>query len=551
MDRRSFLTSSSLAAAGLIVGASTPGSAQTPPAARRGASGPVVETSLGRVRGYMDDRVNAFRGIPYGASTAGANRFLPPAKAQGWTGVRDAVELGLRAPQLQDPRVPEFSVMDRAEPSGEDCLVLNVWTPALNDGERRPVMVWLHGGGFSSGSAGFTCYDGANLARKHNVVVVGVNHRLNIFGYLYLAEVGGVKYAGASNVGMLDIVAALEWVRDNAARFGGDPANVTIFGQSGGGQKVSALLGMPAARGLFHKAIAMSGSQVRSGTRENATRSARTVLERLGIGVDGIEQLHALSWRRIRGLLGGQGLNFGPVVDGRTIPANNFDPVATDVSIDVPLMIGSTETEQTWNANQLYDALSDAELREDVMRVLRTDGSGADQAIAVYRKNRPRATNLDLYLILISDASNFRTGTDTQADRKAAQGRAAVYKYYFQWYSPVRGGQLRSMHTMDIPFAFDNAEIAASLLGRGPEVQALADKMSAAYVAFARTGNPNDRLIPNWPAYTQGQRATMIWNDDVKVVNDPYREEKDVIAAVSGRVPPPGGRGRGAGPGTA
>jgi para-nitrobenzyl esterase len=534
MNRRSFISHSSFAAAGLLI--APRGTAAQGPAVSGRAGGPVVETAYGRVRGFEAGGVAAFLGVPFGASTAGANRFLPPQKAQAWTGLRDAVALGLRAPQLQDPRVPEFSVMDRAEPSGEDCLVLNVWTPETGAG-RRPVMVWLHGGGFSSGSAGFTCYDGANLARKHDVVVVGVNHRLNIFGYLHLAELGDSRFAESSNVGMLDIVAGLEWVRDNIERFGGDPGNVTVFGQSGGGQKVSTLLGMPAAKGLFHRAIAMSGSQVRSGTRENAGRVARTVLERLQLRPDQAGELQAMSWRRIRGLIGTGGLNFGPVVDGRTIPANNFDPVATDISADVPLMIGSTETEQTWNANQLYDPLSNEELREDLMRALRSDAAGADQAIGVYRKNRPSASNLDIYLIAISDASNFRVGTDTQAERKAAQRRAPVYRYYFQWYSPVRAGQLRSMHTMDIPFAFDNVALARPLLGDGPDVQTLADRMSASWAAFARTGNPNNPKVPNWPAFDAARKATMILNTETRVENDPYREEKAVIAAVRDRAP--------------
>lgn len=543
MDRRSFLTNSSLAAAGLVIGSQGETAAQAQ-SARGAAAGPVVETASGRVRGYMDQGVNAFRGIPYGASTAGANRFQPPQKPQPWTGVRDAVELGLRSPQLQDPRIPEFSVMDRAEPSGEDCLMLNVWSSGLGTG-RRPVMVWFHGGGFAAGSAGFTCYDGANLARKHDVVVVGVNHRLNIFGFLYLAEIGGPRFANASNVGMLDAVAALEWVRDNIARFGGDPGNVTIFGQSGGGGKVSTLLGMPAAKGLFHKAIAMSGSQVRSGTRDAANRTAQTVLERLQIRPEQAERIQQLSWRQVRGLLGGQGLNFGPVMDGKTIPAHNFDPVATEISADVPLMIGSTETEQTWNTGQLYDVLSDGELREDVMRVLQTDTAGADQAIALYKKNRPRASNLDLFLILSSDASGFRTGTDTQAERKAVQNRAAVYRYYFQWYSPVRAGQLRSMHTMDIPFAFDNTAIARSLLGNGADVQPLSDRMAASWVAFARTGNPNNPKVPNWPKFDAATKATMIFNSETRLANNPYGEEKAAIAAVRGRVAPAGGRGGG------
>ena len=260
--------------------------------------------------------------------------------------------------------------------------------------------------------------------------------------------------------------------------------------------------------------------------RENAGRVARTVLERLQLRPDQASELQTISWRRIRALIDSGGLNFGPVVDGRTIPANNFDPVATDMSADVPLMIGSTETEQTWNANQLYDPLSDAELREDLMRALRTDAAGADQAVAVYRKNRPEASNLDIYLIAISDASNFRVGTDTQAERKAAQNRASVYRYYFQWYSPVRAGQLRSMHTMDIPFAFDNVALAQPLLGNAPDVQALADRMAASWVAFARTGNPNHAGIPKWPPYDPASRAVMQFDAPPRLANDPYPAER-------------------------
>ncbi len=542
LDRRDFLTQSSVAAAGVLAARS---------GVLRAATGgaPTVETAFGRVRGYMDKGICSFRGVPYGDTTAGANRFLPPRKPQPCTGVRDAVELGHRAPQLDAPRVPEWFVMDRTEPQGEDCLVVNVWTPAL-DSQKRPVVVWLHGGGFTGGSNGFTAYDGASLARRHNVVVVGVNHRLNGFGFLYLGDLCGDKYADA-NVGMLDIVAALQWTKDNVDRFGGDPGSVTVFGQSGGGSKVSTLLGMPAARGLFHRAYAMSGSQVRSTPRDQATATARRVLEQLSISPNQIERINSLPMRQLRQLMNGGGLGgWGPVVDGRTIPAHIFDPAATDISADVPLMIGSTETEQTWNANQLYDPLTDAELREDAARAMRTTEAAAQGVIDLYKRNRPKASNLDIYLILSSDASNFRTGTDTQALRKAEQRKAPVYKYYFQWYSPVRGGMLRSMHTMDVPFVFYNHVIAASEIGTGPETAALAEKMSATLVQFAKTGNPNNRTIPNWPAYDSVVRQTMVWNNEPKIVNDPYGAEKAAIAAVprepgSGGIP--GGRGRGRG----
>jgi para-nitrobenzyl esterase len=286
----------------------------------------------------------------------------------------------------------------------------------------------------------------------------------------------------------------------------------------------------------------MSGSQVRSIPKDQATRTAEAVLARLNLRPSQVDELHKVPMRQLRDLLSENapvagGLNFAPVVDGRTIPAHIFDPAASELGADVPLMIGSTETEQTWNPNQIYDPLSDNELHDDVMRVLRTDSAGAYQVIATYRKNRPRASNLDLYLILVSDASNFRTGTDLEADRKANQRRAAVYKYYFQWYSPARDGMLRSMHTMDVPFAFANHEIAASELGHGPDQQAMADAHSGTMAAFARTGNPNNKLIPIWPVFDTTTRATMVMNSEWKVASNPYGEEKAAIAAVGGRAP--------------
>ncbi|HVZ22256.1 MAG TPA: carboxylesterase family protein [Vicinamibacterales bacterium] len=537
MDRRSFLESSTLAAAGVLIGGGRPAPAQT--VTGRNFPLPIVETAAGRVRGTIVNHVKAFRGIPYGASTAGPNRFLPPQKVEPWGRVRDARDIGPRAPQLNTPRVPEFAVMDRWEPQSEDCLTLNVWTPVANATEQRPVLVWLHGGSFSSGSAGYTLYDGANLARRHDVVVVGVNHRLNLFGFLYLGDIGGEKYATA-NAGMLDIVAALEWVRDNAERFGGDPKSVAVFGS---GEKVSTLFGMPAARGLFHRGIAMSGSQVRGIPREQATRTTERLLARLNVRPGQLDELQRISMRRLRAQIrdeGGEGaepLVYGPVVDGRTLPGHPFDPVASDLLADVPLMIGSTETEVTWNVNQFYDPLTDEQLQEDLMRALRTDAGGAQQVIAAYRTNRPTISNLDIYLIAASDASTLRTGTDLEADRKAAQRRAPVYKYYFQWYSPVRGGMLRAMHGMDAPFAFYNQDVAITEIGTGPRQVEMAERLSAALVAFARTGRPDHRLIPAWPAYDTARRQTMVMNNEWQVVSNPYGEEKAAIEAGRNRHP--------------
>lgn len=532
MNRRTFLGASSAATAGLLTGGSW--DRVLAQRAAGAASGAVVETTSGRVRGFADNQVNGFRAIPYGASTAGANRFMPPMRPAPWTGVRDAVAIGLRAPQLPSNLVPEFAVMDRTEPMGEDCLVLNVWSQGLRDGQKRPVMVWLHGGGFTGGSSGFLCYDGANLARKHDVVVVTVNHRLNIFGFLHLADIGGEKFAQASNAGMLDIVAALEWVRDNIAGFGGDPGSVTVFGQSGGSRKVTTLMGMPSAKGLFHRAIAMSGPQLRGVPRADATKTAEAVLSRLGLSASQVDRLQTVPIEQLLAVTegGGRGMQFAPTVDERTLPAHMFDPVAATMSADIPLMLGSTETEITWNARQQYDPLDESALRERVKQTLRTDDASADRVIAIYRKNRPKASNLDLFLILGSDAADQRVNGAALAERKSALGKAPVYNYYFAWYSPVREGKLRSMHCMDIPFVFENVDIAKVVLGEGRERYALADKMSRAWVAFARTGKPNHAGLPNWAPFDATRRATMVLDNECKAVDDPHREERLALKAI-------------------
>lgn len=518
-DRRSFLLSSSAA---LL------------PQLRATEAGPVAETAAGKIRGTTAGKVHVFKGVPYGASTAVSGRFLPPAKLQSWVGVRDCLELGNRAPQLRaTPLVPEYGAMERAGAFSEDCLNLNIWTQGRRDGHKRPVMVWLHGGGYATGSNGVTVNDGVDLVSKYDVVTVNVNHRLNIFGFLYLADMGGPGFASASNAGMLDIVLALEWVRDNIANFGGDPGNVTIFGQSGGGGKVSTLMGMPAAKGLFHKAIAMSGSAASGITRETASRQAQMVTQKLG--AKSAEDLQKVPVDQLLALTVGQGNvgGFGPVTDGGSLPAIPFDPVASELSANVPLLIGSTETEITWLPTTTYNPLDEGALRQKIQQAARCDAAAADRVIAVYRKNRPQASNLDLYLIMGSDFSNFRTGTDKQAERKSAPGNGPVYKYYFQWYSPVRGGALRAMHTMELPFVFHNLEIARTEVGdETPAMRALADRMSIAWVEFARNANPNHKALPQWPTFDVNRRATMIFNTETKVVNDPYREERLARAGV-------------------
>ncbi len=517
--------------AGLAAAAVTTGPAILRGATTGDSSGATVSTSYGKLRGAVQGKVQAFKGIPYGASTEGA-RFLPPAKPQSWTGVRDALELGPSSPQVPSVLIPEaMAQQPKMDANGtENCLHLNVWTPAVGSGKRPvplPVMVWLHGGGYSAGSANWNMYNGGNLAAKQDVVVVTVTHRLNVFGYLYLADLGGERFAQASNVGMLDIVAALEWVHGNIAGFGGDPGSVTIFGQSGGAGKVSTLMAMPAAKGLFQRAIVQSGSEIRGNTRERATQGAAALLATLGLKSNQVGELQKVPQAKLlEAMRATRGLALGPVVDGKSLPASPFDPTAPMISSDVPLLIGSTETEVTWSTATKYDALDDAAFQARVKESLKVDDAAAAQLIAVYKKGRPKASNLDLFLILSTDVSNFRTGTDIEAERKSALGKAPAYKYYFQWYSPVREGKPRAFHTVDIPFAFQNVEICASMVGTGVDLQPLADQVSGAWAAFARSGNPNHKGLPKWMPFNPADRATMIFNSECRAVKDPYRQER-------------------------
>jgi len=521
MNRRSFLYRGTLAASTF-----TFAKAWAAPATGD-SSGPVVETTAGKVRGAADGKVGAFRGVPYGASTAGTARFMPPEKPQPWAGVKDTIELGHRSPQGPSSLIPEVAAVDANEAMGEDCLVLNVWTPGTSR-QKRPVMVWLHGGGFTSGSGGFKIYDGANLAGKHDVVVVTVNHRLNAFGYLYLADLGGAQFASSSNIGMLDIVAALEWVRDNISNFGGDPANVTIFGQSGGGAKVCTLLGMPSAKGLVHRAVVESGAALNGIPRDAANKATEAFFAKVGLKPDQAGELQKLPVDRIvQALAAGR---FGPVVDGKTLPANPFDPAGLEISSNVPLLIGTTQTEVTFFPGQQLDPIDEAAMRTRVKQTFHSSDADTDKIIAAYKQVDPAISNIDIALESASDSFAW-TNAIAAAERKLALAKAPAYMYYFKWRSPVRDGKLKAMHCMEIPFVFENVDLGQPMTGSGHDRYALAAKISGAWVAFARTGNPNQKGLA-WPAYSTAKRATMVFDDKTEVVDDPRKAVRETLASL-------------------
>lgn len=496
---------------------------------------PIVETASGRVSGVTTAGVHVFKGIPYGASTAGANRFMPPRRPEPWMGVRDATGYAGRSPQAaagaQRPELATVWGPVDTLPVGEDCLTLHVWTPGL-DTAKRPVMVWLHGGAFSYGSANSPRYDSTNLARRNDVVVVAVNHQLNIFGHLDLSAVGGERFARSGNAGVLDLIAALEWVREHAARFGGDPGNVTIFGQSGGGGKVSALLAMPSAKGLFHKAIVQSGASVRFAEPERTTRLANSVLKHLGLGPNQLDALQALPLERLQEAVApAQGTlprpryplldryNFGPVIDGSLLPAHPFDPGAPAVSDDVPILIGGTKDKSAiflapddavWNRT-----IAEEDLRK---RLAAVAGDATDALLVYYKRRDPGASPADR-LITALTASNFGVRSTMLAERKAARGKAPVWMYSFDWETPAYEGRLKSPHSVDVPFVFDTLHVIGEA-HRKPRAQTLADRVSKAWATFARTGDPGHSTLPAWPAYDAARRATMTFDDVCRVVDD-------------------------------
>jgi para-nitrobenzyl esterase len=536
-SRREFVTR-----AGLVLATAGLGRIGRLDAIAGGPAAVLAETTYGTLRGVDVGGIKTFKGIPYGASTAGRRRFMRAADPAKWSGVRDALEYGPSAPQTNPdaprPARPRAVAAAGLPPESEDCLVLNIWTPAIRDGRKRPVMVWCHGGGFASGSGSSPITDGTNLARRGDLVVVSINHRLNVLGFTFLGELGGSHFAESGDVGMLDIVHALAWVRRNIAEFGGDPEKVTIFGQSGGGRKVGTLLAMPEAKGLFHRAIIESGATITLVEREQATRVARELITALQLPDADVRRLQEVPLDRLMAAYFAvvRAMNvdqmtqgFSPTVDGTVVPQHPFHPAASPVSANVPLMIGSTRTELTLSADEEAFSLSEDGMRRRIHDLL---GSAADETIAAYRGANPRATPSDLYFLIASD-HRYTAPVIAIAERRAALGKGPVFLYYFRWETPVDGGRLKSPHTIEIPFAFHNIERATALTGDNPDAQSLADGVSDAWIAFARSGDPNTSRLPHWPAFSATDRATMVFDRRSRVVNDPIHDQRLAIFRAS------------------
>jgi len=496
------------------------------------ASPPVVKTSAGLLRGRCEQGVHIFGGISYGASTAGKNRFAAPQPPTPWRGVRDALGFGLRSPQLPDGGGgPDYSSWREPMASGEDCLSLNVWTTGLDSSAKRPVMVWLHGGGLSVGSGATPTTDGRNLARRQDVVVVSVNHRLNLFGYLYFGDLVRDESVVA-NPGQLDLVAALQWVRDNIAEFGGNPDNVTIFGHSGGGLKVAGLMAMPAAKGLFHRAILQSGFGTVTVAPQDGKRIAAGLCKALQINPTDISALRAVPVDRLLAALqtatgGHPMLGPGLVPDGTIIAQAPFGSGLPTISPDIPVMVGHTSAETT----VLFPPPGAFDLQWDSLpAALEGRVRASAPLIDGFRKLRPNATPSDLFFAITTEASMGRNAR-TVAEARATGARKPVFAYLVNWNSPAQGGRLRSPHGVEVPMVFDTVTEAYATVGeRMANAQQLADNMSSYWANFARSGNPNSDCLGPWPAYDQQRRATMVFDTQSALQDDPLGAEQALIA---------------------
>lgn len=501
----------------------------------------VVETESGTVRGYLSNGTYTYKGIPY----AFAERFMPPQKAKPWKNTRFMGYYGPTCPLDYEPiaargnGIGMFALQNDWGYPSEDCQSLNIWTQGINDSGKRPVIVWIHGGGYAYGSSHeLPFYDGENLSKKGDVVMVSVNHRLNILGFLDLSAYGE-EYAYSPNVGLLDLVASLEWIRENISQFGGDPDNVTLFGQSGGGAKITALLNSPVAKGLFHKAIVQSGSYASSYLdSETAQKVSAELLNELELKAEEVNELQKLSYYdlitagnkavaavRKEARSKGESISgsiLGPVHDNYFLPYNLFTPEAMELSKGVSVMIGTTKNE--------FSAGASSRTGEDMVatkaRIKEMYPDQADQYMEAVKKAYPNTLKASDYLAI---DFMFRPGALRDANTLVNAGHGSTFMYLFAWQSPVDDGSLKSMHCMELPFVFNNIKLGKELTGGGKEAYKLAETVSGAWINFARTGNPISEGLPSWPKYSSEEGATMIFDTDSEVK---YHHDKQLLKIV-------------------
>lgn len=535
-NRRNFIQSLGLGAATLSVGSSPLNSPTAAASADDqllfvGDNIAVANTEYGKIRGFVLRGINQFLGIPYGADTSGKNRFMPPVKPAAWKEIKPCVWWGNTAPQIMEKRYANAyaSFVDHwnYDDVSEDCLKLNVWTPALDSG-NRPVVVWLHGGGFTNGNAiEQDGYHGENLSRLGNIVFCSINHRLGPFGYSHLKAAGGHPHSG--NVGNLDMVAALEWVKNNIANFGGDPNNVTIIGQSGGGAKVTTLMNMPAAKGLFHKAVALSGTSLTGVNKEYAEKLGLKVMEEAGLKPGEIEKLQQIPWREYIDITtravekfaeeakkmnisrGG----FSPVADGVTLNDQPFFSDPNHFSADIPLIINTTFHESS--PSRTDASLEEITLAGVVEKIKPRFGAEAGKIVEAYSQNFPKAKPVEVWAMILSN----RKGAIAAADAKVSQRKAPVYVSWFGWQPPLFDGRMRAFHCDDICFWFYNTDLMLTHTGGGKRPRALSSKMAKSFLSFIKTGNPNGGGLPAWKPYTKENGETMILDDTCQLVNNP------------------------------
>jgi para-nitrobenzyl esterase len=484
---------------------------------------PIATTKYGKVCGYLDNNVNCFKGIRYGADTSSV-RFQAPTLPEKWSDVKDATKFGNSSPQG-----------GRGENQSEDCLFLNVFTPKLRDGGNRPVMFYIHGGAYASGSGSSPLYDGVRLCNRGNVVVISINHRLNAFGYLYLARFGGAEFIDSGNVGQLDIILALQWVKENIAEFGGDPNNVLVFGQSGGGAKIAALMATPAAKGLFHKAATMSGQQVTACGALNGTLRAKAIIDALKL--KDVQEIRTVPFQKIVEVLNTRdpvlsfgGVNFAPALDEENLLRHPFYPDAPEQSNNIPMIIGNTndETRAFLGGDEANFNLTWEQLPEKLIPNMRVDIQ-PEAVIAKYRKLYPNLSASDL-LFKITTASRSWRGAIIEAEERAKSGFSA-FAYQLDWKTTKDGGKFGAPHASDIQLVFDNIGKPGSN-AEGPTAQKMADIMSETFITFARKGNPNNKLIPTWKPYAMSKRETMIFDVPPRLENDPRAEERKIFEKV-------------------